>query len=189
VVFEQSNPFAGPNPFAAETASGEPLMYYQSQPYSKASAATALADFDKNPDQVKLALGGDAAARQLRAALREMSLGRSPPDMTPAMPADGAGVQEQMQSREELINEARLDTFARHMRMDNVQRAQQKRFLATQEQHDFAVAEKARLLADPGFGAKVLAKDADATDRWIRVCQAAAAQVAPKNYDWAADTI
>src|SRR5262249_4001190 len=61
------------------------------------------------------------------------------------------------------------------------------RRLATQEQHDFAVAERERLLRDPEFRAKVFNGFADETDRWIKIVQAAAAPVAPPDYDWSKD--
>ena len=61
------------------------------------------------------------------------------------------------------------------------------RRLATQEQHDFAVAERERLLRDPEFRSKVFAGFADETDCWVKIVQAAAAPVAPADYDWSKD--
>lgn len=184
--FEQSDPFSGPSP--GGDTSAEPLLYYKGQPYSKASATSALARFDADQAKVNAALGGDGAARQERAALREMSLGRQPEGVL-VMPVDEAGVREQMLTREEQETEARLDVFAKYARMTPELRAQQKRWLATQEQHDFAVAEKARLLRDPEFSAKVVKGYPDETDRWVKTCQAAAATVAPPDYDWSKDSI
>jgi len=58
------------------------------------------------------------------------------------------------------------------------------RRLATQEQHDFAIAERARLLKDGAFRARVYANDADAIDRWIKITQVAAAPIAAPDYKW-----
>jgi hypothetical protein len=132
---------------------------------------------------VKAALSGDVAKRQERAAYREMARGRQP-GAVPAMPLDAGAVAQQMDEREEQIHEARLDTFAKHVRMTPELRFQMSRRLATQEQSDFAKAERQRLLKDPGFRARVYSNDADAVDRWIKITQVAAAPVAPPDYNW-----
>jgi hypothetical protein len=163
-----------------------PMLWHQGQPISQEGAVAALAAFDADEVKVKAALGGDISAQAERRDLWMLARGHQP-GAAPVMPSDGHGVHEQMADREEQIVEARLDTFAKHMRMGPEQRGQQRRWLATQEQHDFAVAEKARLLKDPDFRAKVFAGHADETSRWIGVCQAAAAQIAPPDYDWSKD--
>jgi hypothetical protein len=164
----------------------EPLLYFEGQPYSRDSAAAALAAFDADADRVKAALGGDIAKQQERAAYWSMVRGIQPGGV-PAMPADGTGVAQQMTERDQQIHEAKLDAFARHTRMTPELRAQFSRRLATQEQHDFAVAERERLLRDPDFRARVFAGYADETDRWVKIVQAAAAPVAPADYDWSKD--
>jgi hypothetical protein len=94
-------------------------------------------------------------------------------------------VRAQMTDRDKEIHEARLDAFARHTRMTPEIRHEFSRRLATQEQHDFAVAERERLLKDKAFGRRVhVDHDAEAIDRWIKVVQAAAAPVAPPDFDW-----
>ena len=110
------------------------------------------------------------------------------PGAVPAMPSDAHGIHEQVAAREERITEARLDTFAKHTRQTPEMRAQFKRRLATQEQHDFASAERERLLKDPAFRQRVVNNDADAVDHWIRIVQTAAAPVAPADYDWSKDS-
>jgi hypothetical protein len=170
----------------SDTPEQAPLLYHNGQPYSRESAATALAAFDADADKVKAALGGDIAKQQERAAFWMMSKGHQPGGV-PAMPTDAGGIVQQMGERERAIHEAKLDTFAKHTRMTSELRAQFSRRLATQEQHDFAVAERERLLKDGSFRAKVYANDADSIDRWIKIVQAAAAPVAPADYDWSKD--
>jgi hypothetical protein len=165
---------------------GEPNLVYQGQLYSRETAAVALAAFDADEAKVKAALGGDLSAQQERRDLWMLARGMQPGAL-PAMPMDGHGVHEQMTEREEQITEARLDAFAKHTRMTPELRMQFSRRLATQEQHDFAVAERERLLKDPNFRAKVFAGHADETDRWIKIVQAATAPVAPADYDWSKD--
>jgi hypothetical protein len=111
------------------------------------------------------------------------------PGAVPTMPSDAGGVAAQMTERDQQIHEAKLDVFAKHTRMTPELRAQFSRRLATQEQHDFATQEKERLLRDPEFRGKVFAGYADETDRWIKICQAAAAPVAPPDYDWSKDVV
>jgi hypothetical protein len=171
-----------------ETTEQPPLMYHGGQPYSRESAATALAEFDADADRVKAALGGDIAKQQERAAFWMMSRGHQP-GAVPTMPADSTGIAQQMTERDEQIHEAKLDAFAKHVRMTPELRGQFSRRLATQEQHDFATAERGRLLRDPDFRAKVFAGYADETDRWIKICQAAAAPVAPADCDWSKDAV
>jgi len=113
---------------------------------------------------------------------------RYTPGAVPAMPSDAHGIHEQVAAREEQITEARLDTFAKHTRQTPEMRAQFKRRLATQEQHDFASAERERLLKDPAFRQRVVNNDADAVDHWIRIVQTAAALVVPADYDWSKDS-
>jgi hypothetical protein len=171
-----------------QTTELQPLMYHGGQPYSRESAATALAEFDANPELVKSALGGDIATQQLRAAYWSMSRGHQP-GAQPSMPHDANGIHEQVAERGAAITEARLDAFGKHVRMTPELRGQFKRRLATAEQHDFAVAERERLLKDPPFRGKVFSNDADSIDRWIKIVQAATAPVAPADYDWSKDTI
>jgi hypothetical protein len=163
-----------------------PFMYHDGQPYSRESAAAALAAFDADADRVKAALGGDVAKQQERAAYWMMSRGHAPGGV-PAVASDAGGIAQQMTERDQQIHEAKLDAFAKHTRMTPELRAQFSRRLATQEQHDFAVAERERLLRDPDFRAKVFNGFADETDRWVKIVQAAAAPVAPADYDWSKD--
>src|SRR5215472_11218700 len=155
-----------------------PLMYFEGQPYSMESAAAALKAFDADADRVKAAIGGDVAKQQERAALWQMARGHQPGGPV-ATPSDPNGVQQQMSDRDQQIHEAKLDAFAKVTRMTPELRMQFSRRLASQEQHDFAVAERERLLRDPEFRAKVFNGFADETDRWIKIVQAAAAPVAP----------
>lgn len=127
-----------------------PPLHYEGQLWSPETAAAALAEFDADADRVKAALGGDIAAQRERAAYREMARGRQP-GAIPEMPLDAGAVAQQMGERDQMIHESRLDAFARHVRMTPELRAQMSRRLATQEQSDFAKAERVRLLKDGAF--------------------------------------
>jgi hypothetical protein len=163
-----------------------PNMLYQGQLYSRETAAAELIKLDGDAEFVKAALGGDVSKQQLRRDFWMMARGYTP-GATPAMPSDAHGIHEQVAAREEQITEARLDTFAKHTRQTPEMRAQFRRRLATQEQHDYATNERARLLKDPAFRQRVVNGDADAVDTWVRIVQTAAAPVAPADYDWSKD--
>jgi hypothetical protein len=161
-------------------------MLYQGQPVSREMAQAELTKFDADKDRVAAALNGDTKFQQERRDWWMLSRGMQP-GATPAMPSDASGIHEQVAEREQQITEARLDTFAKHVRMTPELRFQMQRRLATQEQHDFAAAERERLLKDPTFRQKVFTNDADSIDKWIKICQVAAAPVAPKDFDWSKD--
>jgi hypothetical protein len=163
-----------------------PLMYHEGQPYSRQSAAEALAAFDADADRKAAALGGDIAKQQERAAYWMMARGHQP-GAVPAMPADGTGVQQQMDEREQAINEARLGVWEKHIRMNDQMRAEAKRGLATAEQVEDAKREIRRMLDDKEFGRKIFGGDMDAKDRWARNNLLASMQVAPADYDWSKD--
>jgi hypothetical protein len=160
-----------------------PLMYHEGQPFSRESAAQALAAFDADADRVKAALGGDVAKQQERAAFWMMSRGHQP-GAVPTMPSDSTGVAEQMSEREQQIQEARLGTWEKHIRMDDNMRAEAKRGLATAEQVEEAKREIRRMLEDTEFGRKVMRGDMDARDRWARFNLIASMQVAPPDFNW-----
>jgi len=164
----------------------EPLLWHQGQPMSSEAAAAALAAFDADKDKVAAALGGDIAAQQERRDLWLLARGHQPGGL-PVMPSDGTGVQQQMDAREEQIAEARFDVWQKNIRMNDVQRAEAKRGLATQQQVDDAKREVRRMLDDKEFGAKVLAGNADAKDKWHRFNFIASLPVAPADYDWSKD--
>jgi len=163
-----------------------PMLWHQGQPISRDGAVAALAAFDADEAKVKAAIGGDISAQQERRDLWMLARGMQP-GAVPATPQDAGAVAQQMSEREEAIHEAKLDAFGKHVRMTPELRMQFSRRLATQEQHDFAVAERERLLRDPDFRSKVFAGFADETDRWIKIVQAAAAPVAPADYQWEKD--
>jgi hypothetical protein len=150
------------------------------------SAATALAAFDADEAKVKAALGGDIGAQQERRDLWMLARGMQP-GAAPTMPSDGTGVAAQMNEREAAIEEARLDTWQKHIRMDDRMKAEAKRGLATAEQIEDAKREIRRMLDDPNYGRKILDGDMDAKDRWARMNLIAAMQVAPADYDWSKD--
>ena len=68
--------------------------------------------------------------------------------------------------------------------MDDAMRFEAKRGLVTQQQVDEAKREIRRMLDDKSFGARVLANDMDAMDRWERFNLIASMKVAPADYDW-----
>jgi hypothetical protein len=160
-----------------------PLMYHEGQPFSRESAAAALAAFDADKDKVAAALGGDIKYLQERRDLWMLSRGHVPGGV-PTMPSDPTGVAQQMDEREQAINEARLGVWEKHIRMNDQMRAETKRGLATAEQVEDAKREIRRMLDDPEFGRKVMRGDMDAKDKWHRFNLLASMQVAPADFDW-----
>jgi len=160
-----------------------PIMTYEGQPFSMSHAAARRAELMSNKEYTDAARGGDVAKQQELAALRLMERGYQPGGPS-AMPLDPGAVAQQMTERDQQIHEVKLDTFSKLVRMTPEMRAQYSRRLATAEQHDFATAERQRLLRDGAFRARVLANDADAVHRWISIVQVAAAPVAPADYPW-----
>jgi hypothetical protein len=173
----------GPQP-----ASEHPLMLYQGQPISREGAASLRAELMAKPEYANAFQNNDGARLTELRHLYQLQRGQQPGDV-PVAPSDAASVQAQMSEREQHLQEARLDTWAKHFRMDDVQRAEAKRGLATQQQVDDAKREIRRMLDDQEFGAKVLRGDMDAKDRWARFNLIAAMRIAPDGYDWAADTL
>jgi hypothetical protein len=164
-----------------------PNMLYNGQLYSREHAAAELAKFDADKDRVAAALGGDVARQQERRDWWLLSRGHIP-GATPAMPTDAAGVEGQVQEREQQIRDAVLDTWQKHITMDDQRRLEMKRGLATKQQMDEAKKSIARAKADPAFGAKVLAGDMDAKERWHAWHFVAFhCKEAPADFDWSKD--
>jgi hypothetical protein len=161
----------------------EPTLWLDGQPWSPSMAVKAMAEFDADKDKVAAALGGDVSKQQERRNYWLMARGHQPGGV-PVMPQDGTGVAQQMNEREQQIQEAKLAAWEKHIRMDDAMRFEAKRGLATQQQVDEAKREIRRMLDDKSFGARVLANDMDAMDRWARFNLIASMKVAPADYDW-----
>jgi hypothetical protein len=172
----------------SDTEQPAPLLWHQGQAYSQESAAAELAKFDADEARVKAALGGDVAQQVARRDLWLLSRGIDPAAV-PVMPRDAAGVEAQARSREEQLEEARLGTWRKHIRMDEMARAQVKRGLATQEEVDNAKDEIRDMIDDPEFRTALLRGDRHAKKLWHAANLTASMRVAPKDYDWAADTL
>jgi hypothetical protein len=123
----------------------------------------------------------DATAFDEAAKLWRVAHGMPAEPVPPATPQD---VRASMLDRDAEIDEARLTTWERHIRMDEVMQFEHRRGLATKDQHETALREIEKMKADRAFGAKVLAGDMDAKDRWMRWGRVASMQVAPDGFDW-----
>jgi hypothetical protein len=159
------------------------MLWHQGQPLSRERAAAELAAFDADEVRVKAALSGDIAAQQERRDLWMLARGMQPGSV-PVTPSDATSVQQQMDEREQQVQEARLATWEKHIRMTDNMRAEARRGLATQQNHDDAVREVRRMLDDKDFGAKILAGNSDAKDKWARCNFVASLPIAPADYDW-----
>jgi len=169
------------------TTEQQPPMHYQGQLWSREMAVEALAKFDADKDRVAAAIGGDGKYQAERAAYWQMARGHQP-GAVPAMPADIAGVEGQMNEREQQAREAVLGVWQKHIPMNDQRRFEMARGLATREQMDEARNSIARAKADPEFGAKVLRGDMDAKEKWhawhfvAHHCREAA-----PDHDWSKD--
>jgi hypothetical protein len=131
----------------------------------------------------KSAIEGDIGKQE---ALRDLwMIEHSHKPASLQLPEDAAAVATRMSEREIELNQQRVETWGKFLvGFDEVKRATIARNLATQKQHDQAVSEVRRMLADHEFGRKVLAGDMEAKDRWATWNLIAAMQVAPDDYDW-----
>jgi hypothetical protein len=183
-VSDTMNPVAG----SAPESGSAPFLWHEGQPWSQQTAAARLAELDKDSEYTKALLAGDMAKVAERAAFKQMSEGKQPGPV--AAPVDSGSVLQQMSEREQEHHEKRLDAFDRLIvgGMSPLMREQYGRRLATQEQHDFAVRERERLMADPAFVARIHPRsgkpDPTAIEQWIHMTQIAAAPIAPPDHKW-----
>jgi hypothetical protein len=160
---------------------GEPLVWVDGQPTTREQAGARRQELMADPEYGKAAAGGDMVKVAELTRLWRIEHGLPADPVPPANPED---VRKQMLDADLAIDDARLATWEKHIQMDYVARAQHHRGLATQEQHDQAVRMIERMKADRAFGAKVLAGDIDAKEKWMRWGLVASMRVAPPDYDW-----
>lgn len=163
------------------TAGVSDLMVGVITPEIAAQAGAMRRELMADANYAKAAVDGDVAKQEHLRDLYMISRGMTPASM---QPENIGAVQERIDEREAVLAEARLDTLAQHIRMSPQMRFEFKRGLATQDQVDYARAEVQRMLKDKAFGARVLADDADAKDRWVRMVQIANARIAPPGCQW-----
>jgi hypothetical protein len=128
---------------------------------------------------------GPAEQEMLR-DLYQLKNGHVPEHLRP--PSNTADVYEGMSLREIEHDKQRVETYAKDIiGFDDVMRFQIARGLCTQQQHDKAVRELAKLKSDPAFVQRLLRTDwpdQDARDLWQRWNLIAALRVAPPDYQW-----
>lgn len=158
-----------------------PLMFYQGQPISREGAAARLEALRADPEFQARIAEKDASAFSENTKLWRLANGMPADPQPPASPDE---VRSQMQDRDLQLDDARLSTWEKHIRMNDTMRFEHRRGLVTQQQHEDAQRELQRLKGDREFCAKVLAGNVDAVDRWMRFGRIAAMQVAPDDHDW-----
>lgn len=126
------------------------------------------------------------AARDSEAFAEHTRLWRVEHNMTPEpqAPATPEDVRSGMLERDLQLDDARLAVWERNIRMDDQMRFEHRRGLVTKQQSEDAQREIERMKRDRAFGARVLAGDQDAVDRWMRFGRIASMQVAPDDYKW-----
>ncbi len=152
-------------------------------PRDATAAATMRAQLTATPEYMK-----DWQTNQTKQAelgyLRWVAAGHDP-DKWGQPPASSDDIRAQMTDRDLDLENKRIETLGKLIRdFDDVKRGTIARGLATQQQHDEAVRELARMKKDPAFGRRVLAGEADAVDMWSRMNLVAAMRVAPPDYKW-----
>ena len=163
----------------------EPLIWLDGQPTTREQAGARRQELLQDPAYGKLAAAGDMAKISELTRLWRIEHGMTPDPVPPATPQD---VRASMLDRDAEIDEARLTTWERHIRMDEVMQFEHRRGLATKEQHETALREIEKMKADRAFGAKVLAGDLEAKDGWMRWGRVASMQIAPDGFDWTQST-
>jgi hypothetical protein len=174
----------------ADTPEPVPLLWHGGQSWSQQTATVELARLDADESFRNAALGGDTSKQRLRAAFREMSLGRQPGEAlggvggAPIMPQTPDQVRGQMQERDLAIDDARLGTWERLVSMDDQMKLENRRGLATAEQVADAKLEVKRMIADRELGRKILNNDMDAKRKWLLAGRVAGMQVASPDHKW-----
>jgi hypothetical protein len=160
----------------------EPTLTYEGQFITPSHAETTRNALLSDPEFTKAARAGDAAKVKQLGDLLLLSRGYQPG--AGLNPQNVADVEVQADQRAILDQERVIDTWGRHIRLTPQGRMEIARGLATQEQHDNAVAELDKMKRDPAFGRRVTSGDRDAIDAWSRMNLIASMRVAPPDYKW-----
>lgn len=146
-------------------------------------AGARRASLMATPEFTKAAIEGDVGKQEMLRDLWMLERGHQPASLRP--PSNAADVHEGMSDKEIELDRQRVETWGKFIdNFDDVKRATIQRGLCTQQEHDEAVRELARMKKDRAFGARVLAGDNAAGDAWARVNLVASMQVAPDDYKW-----
>jgi hypothetical protein len=172
-----NNPPAGP-------ASEFPLQYIEGQPISVEQARTKMEELPKDENWVKRRDANDPAVRTEWQRLWRVSRGVTPDPLPESTPEE---VRATMHERDRQLDDQRINGYAKYFPVNDEKRAQMRRGLCTQQQHDEAVMQIERMSRDPAFRIKVLNNDMDAKARWQETNFVAAMKIAPADYDWSKD--
>lgn len=137
-------------------------------------------------EYAKAAASGDKDKYTTLGYLRWVAAG-NPAELWGAPPASPVDVRAQMSDRDLALDDRRLNNYARDMRLNDQAQLENRRGLATQEQHDEALRELDRMKAD-GSWARMSNGDKFTKEKWMRFNRIASMVVAPPDYDWQQST-
>jgi hypothetical protein len=143
-------------------------------PLTPETAGARRQELMRDPEYGKAAASGDMVKIDELTKLWRIEHGLTPEPTPPANPDD---IRKQMTDRDLAIDDARLATWEKLIRMDDQQRLEHRRGLATAQQIEGAKAEIERMKSDAGFRLKVLNNDQDAKRRWLLAGRVASMQV------------
>jgi hypothetical protein len=115
--------------------------------------------------------------KQAELAYLRWVAGGNDPDRWGKPPETPDDVRAGMADRDLAIDDARLATWEKLIRMDDQQRLEHRRGLATAQQIEDAKAEIERMKADAAFRVRILNGDQDAKRRWLLAGRVATMQV------------
>lgn len=141
-------------------------------------AGARRAELMATPEFTKAAIEGNVGKQEMLRDLWMLERGHSLQS-----PEDAAAVAAQMTDRDRELDEARLATWERLVPMDDQQKFEHRRGLATAQQVADAKDAIERMKKDSAFRVRVLNGDQDAVRQWLLAGRVATMQVAPDDHD------
>jgi hypothetical protein len=132
-------------------------------------------------DYGKAAAAGDMTKIAELTKLWRVEHGMTPEPVPPATPED---VRASMLDRDLQLDDMRLCTWERLADMDDQQKFEHRRGLATAQQVADARDAIERMKKDAGFRVRVLNGDQDAVRKWLLAGRVATMQIADADHDW-----
>jgi hypothetical protein len=146
------------------------------------AAGARRAELLADADYCNSAIAGDVSKQEMLRDLWLMERGHRPASLAPTNIGE---VYANMSEREIELDQQRVATWSKFISdWDDQKQLEATRGLATQQQHDEAVRELARMKSDGAFARKVLAGDKIAGDAWARANLVASMRIAPDDYNW-----
>jgi len=163
------------------TEQATPLVWDHGTAFTPELASERLAALRADPEFKARIDAKDPAAFAENTRLWRIANGMPPEPQPPATPEE---IRQQMTERDLAIDDMRLATLEKHVPMNDRERFEHRRGLATRQQVEDAKRRQERMLADRAFGARVLNGDRDAVDEWLRIGRVANMTAVSDDYDW-----